>query len=202
LRDGSLPDLERVVSTEPTDITGLLRRWSEGDGGVLDQIVPILYDRLHRLASHRIRHEPGASINTTELVHEAYLKLVDSPTVTLKDRSHFLTLAARVMRHVLVDRARARKTAKRGSGLISVRLDSDLRLTDEKLDVIEDLDEALTRLEQLDPRQSRILEHRYFGGLSLEETAAALDISLATVKRELRSARAWLTAELRGEPVL
>ena len=139
-------------------------------------------------------------MNTTGLVHEAYLKLVEAPQANLKDRSHFLALASRVMRNLLVDQARARRAAKRGGGVAPVELDEALWISDEKLDTVTELDEALKRLEALDPRQSQILEQRYFGGLSLEETAEAMGLSLATVKRELRSARAWLAMELGGDP--
>jgi RNA polymerase sigma factor (TIGR02999 family) len=132
-------------------------------------------------------------------VHEAYLKLVDSPRVTLRDRGHFLGLASRVMRHLLVDHARARRTAKRGLGATAVPLEDVAWLGDEQVETISELDEALQRLEGIDERRTRILEQRYFGGLTLEETAEALGISLATVKRELRSARAWLALELQRE---
>ena len=181
----------------PSQITRLLHRWGEGDPEAFDQLIPLVYDRLRHLAHQRLRNEPGArSLNTTGLVHEAYLKLVDSPQASLRDRGHFLSLASRVMRHLLVDNARARAAAKRGGGAYPVELDEALLVPEETLDAVEELDEALKRLEALDPRQSQILEQRYFGGLSLEETAEALGVSLATVKRELRSARAWLAVEL------
>ncbi len=192
------------MTTAPSDdVTGLLRRWSGGDDRALDQLFPIVYDRLRGLAHRRLQAEPGhCSLDTTGLVHEAYLKLVAGPEPDLRDRGHFLSLASRVMRHVLVDHARARRAAKRGGGAAAVELDDALAgIPDRDLDVYADMDEALKRLEALDPRQSRILEQRYFGGLSLEETAGALGVSLATVKRELRSARAWLAAEL-GAPAV
>lgn len=181
----------------------LLQRWVQGDRHALDEIVPIVYDRLHQLAHQQLWNAPGdASLNTTELVHEAYLSLVDAPLVGLRDRGHFLALASRVMRNLLVDHARARRAFKRGGGQAPVELRSDLWISDEKVEGVMELDEALKRLESLDERQSRILALRYFGGLSLEETAAALEISLATVKRELRSARAWLAMEISCEPSL
>ncbi|MEJ7758102.1 MAG: ECF-type sigma factor [Gemmatimonadaceae bacterium] len=190
------------MSLESSDITRLVRSWAGGDEKALDQIVPILYDRLRQLAHERLRSEAdGVSLNTTELVHEAYLKLADTRNPNLQHRSHFLALASRVMRNLLVDRARARLTRKRGSGQIPLEW-ADLPIPDAKLDVVMELDEALQRLEMLHQRQSQILEQRYFGGLSLEETAEALGVSLATVKRELRSARAWLALELRAEPSL
>lgn len=183
----------------PGDITQLLRRWSEGDAEALGALVPLVYERMRQLAHHRLRSDPNASLNTTALVHEAYLRLVDTPQPNLRDRGHFLGLASRVMRHLLVDHARARKAAKRGLGASAVELNETLWVTDETLDHITELDEALRRLESIDERRSRILEQRYFGGLTLEETAQALGVSLATAKRELRSARAWLAAELHAD---
>ena len=183
------------------EITGLLRRWSEGDSHALDRLIPIVYDHLRGLAHRRLRAEPGpCSLDTTGLVHEAYLRLVGGPGQDLRDRGHFLSLASHVMRNVLVDHGRARKAAKRGGGVANQILDDPLAwIPDQELDRYAEMDEALKRLEELDPRQSRILEQRYFGGLSLDETAEALGVSLATVKRELRSARAWLAVQL-GTP--
>jgi len=181
---------------EPADITQLLRRWEEGDAGALDQVMPLMYERLRQLARQRLRNEPDASLNTTSLVHEAYLKLVDSPGVRVQDRGHFLGLVSRVMRHLLVDHARTRGAAKRGLGIAPLELDEASWIPDDAVEPIIELDEALKRLASVDERRSRILEQRYFGGLSLEETAEALSVSLATVKRELRAARAWLAVEL------
>lgn len=192
-----------MVETERSEITRLLRRWAGGDQEALDQIMPVVYDRLRQIAHHRLRHGLGGeSLNTSDLVHEAYVKLVDAPQVSLQDRSHFLALASRVMRNLLVDHARARHAAKRGGPRTPVTLELAMEIPEEKLEVVTELDQALQRLEVLDARQSQILEQRYFGGLSLEETAAVFGISLATVKRELRSARAWLAIEIRNEPRL
>lgn len=183
-------------------ITALLQQWGAGDRQALDHLIPLVYHRLRELAHQRLRREPGAPLfNTTALVHEAYLRLVDLPQANLRDRAHFLALVSRVMRHLLVDQARARTAAKRGGGMIPVELEEALLIPAEELDAVAELHEALERLEALDPRQSAILEQRYFGGLSLEETAEALGVSLATVKRELRSARAWLAAELGRDPL-
>jgi RNA polymerase sigma factor (TIGR02999 family) len=184
---------------EPADITGLLRRWEEGDASALDQLMPLMYDRLRQLARQRLRSEPDVSLNTTGLVHEAYLKLIDSPGIRVRDRGHFLGLASRVMRHLLVDHARARKAAKRGLGNATQTFDEETWIPEDAVDPIIELDQALQRLAALDDRRSRILEQRYFGGLSLEETAEALNVSLATVKRELRAARAWLAVELKSD---
>jgi RNA polymerase sigma factor (TIGR02999 family) len=181
------------------DITLLLRRWEAGDAGALDQLMPLMYERLRQLARQRLRSEPDASLNTTSLVHEAYLRLVDSPRASLIDRGHFLGLASRVMRHLLVDHARTRRAEKRGGGVAPLALEEARWVPEDAIEPIIELDQALQRLAVIDERRSRILEHRYFGGLSLEETAEALDVSLATVKRELRAARAWLALELRPD---
>ena len=184
-----------------SDITGLLTRWANGHADALDELMPLMYERLHQLARQRRRAEPAeASLNTTALVHEAYLRLVDVDSVSLRDRNQFLALASRVMRNLLVDHARARRAAKRGGGARALELNEAAWLPDDRVDAVSDLDEALTRLETVDARQARIVEQRFFGGLSLEEIAAAGDISLATVKRELRFARAWLAIELEDKP--
>jgi RNA polymerase sigma factor (TIGR02999 family) len=185
----------------PSEVTALLKRWSAGDVQARNQLMPLVYDRLRRLARQRLRSGLGEhSLSTTELVHEAYLRLAGAAPMDLPDRAHFLALVSEVMRNLLVDRARARAAAKRGGGKVQVELDEALWVSDENLDSIAELDEALTRLEALSPRQGQLLQHRYFGGLSLEESAAAIGISLATVKRELRAARAWLALELKGNP--
>ena len=188
------------MSSSDGEIATLLRRWNAGDREALDRLVPLLYERLRRLAHLRLQGQPGEhSLNTTGLVHEAYLKLAEGPIAGLQDRNHFLALASRVMRQVLVDHARSRRAAKRGGGVVPLDIESVGWIPELDLDGVVELDEALQRLEAMNERQSRILEQRYFGGLSLEETADALGVSLATVKRELRSARAWLAVELRSE---
>jgi len=161
-----------------------------------------VYDRLRELAHRRLgRARLENSLNTTELVHEAYIRLVDAPRVDLPDRAHFLALASEIMRNLLVDRARARLAAKRGGGVRPLDLDEFEWISDENLETVAELDDALKRLEGLSPRQGQLLQHPYFGGLTLEESAAAIGVSLATAKRELRSARAWLALELKGEPL-
>jgi len=185
--------------TSPSDVTRLLRQWSEGDRQALDQLVPLMYAELRQLAHQRLRRElANRSLNTTGLVHDAYLKLIDVRHAHFQDRAHFLAMASRVMRRLLIDQARARRAAKRGGGVDAVELDESLWLSEPQADRLEELDEALKRLEALDPRQGQLIEQRYFGGLSLEETAEALGVSLATVKRELRFAHAWLATELRA----
>ncbi len=188
------------MQTAQSDVTELLQQWSNGDGQALDRLVPLLYEHLRKLAHQRLRNEDASpSLNTTSLVHEAYLKLVDLRSARFRDRAHFLAMASRVMRRLLVDHARARRSAKRGGGIAAVELEEALLIPESQAEAITELDEALQRLEAVDPRQSQILEQRYFGGLSLEETAEAVGLSLATVKRELRFARAWLAAELGTE---
>jgi len=170
---------------------------SDTPAGDVDLLIPVVYDRLRALAHQRLAAAPGEhSLNTTGLVHEAYLRFVESAGPTFQSRDHFLAIAARVMRNVLVDHVRARVADKRGGGAALLELREDAWVTGVDLDRVEDLDEALKRLEQLDERQARMIEQRYFGGLSLEEIASAMDLSLATVKRDLRSARAWLAIEL------
>lgn len=190
--------LETPPSPAP-NVTLLLRRWSEGHEEALQDLLPLVYAELRRLAHQRLRREHAPrSLNTTGLVHEAYLKLVDLRQAQFRDRAHFLAMASRLMRRLLVDQARARRAAKRGGGVEPGTWDESLQVSEPQADALADLDEALQRLEAIDPRQGEIIEQRYFGGLSLEEIAEAQDISLATVKRELRFAHAWLAAELRG----
>ena len=188
------------MAAEPSQITALLERWTSGESEALDLLMPVMYDRLRDLAHQRRRGAPTElSLNSTGLVHEAYLRLVDASPKSVLNRQHFLGIASRVMRNVLVDHARARSAAKRGGGLAAVELGDQAWIDGVDLEAVAELDEALRKLEKLNARQCRIVEQRYFGALSLEETAAALDVSLATVKRELRIARAWLANELGGE---
>jgi RNA polymerase sigma factor (TIGR02999 family) len=186
-----------MALSSPSEITSLLREWSEGDSQALNRLIPLVYPELRRLAHQRLRREQGnRSLNTTGLVHDAYTKLIDVRRPRFHDRSHFLAMASRVMRRVLVDQARARRAAKRGGGAEAVELDEAICVSGPQADALAELDDALQRLEALDPRQGQIVEQRYFGGLSLDETAEALGVSLATVKRELRFAHAWLASEL------
>ena len=190
------------MATGSSEVTGLLQRWSGGDQTARDRLIPLVYERLRQLAHQRLRGSPDDnSLNTTGLVHEAYLGLVDAPHVNVPDRAHFLALASEVMRNLLVDRARARLAAKRGGGVAPLELDETLWVSDENMERVTELDDALARLSAFSPRQGQLLQHRYFAGLSLEESASAQGVSLATVKRELRSARAWLALELKGKPL-
>jgi RNA polymerase sigma factor (TIGR02999 family) len=188
------------AQVELGDITLLLQRWSDGDRAALDKLMPLMYERLQRLAHERLRDERHAlSVETTALVHDAYLKMVDLRRARFQDRAHFMAMASRIMRRILVDRARARRAEKRGGGAAPIELTDELQISDDRAEALTDLDDALERLAAVDPRRSQILEHRYFAGLSLEETAEVLGVSLATVKRDLRFARAWLAAEFKGE---
>ncbi len=190
-----------MESHKGSEITMLLQKVGGGDRDALDELVPLLYERLRRLAHHRLmRERSDHTLNTTALVHEAYLELVDIDHADWKDRAHFLATASRVMRHILVDYARQRNAQKRGGGQVPVELDDDaLRLSEEYAEAVEDLHDALTRLEAISPVQSRLLEQKYFGGLKLEECAEALGVSRSTVARELKLARAWLACELNPE---
>jgi RNA polymerase sigma factor (TIGR02999 family) len=177
-------------------ISGLLKKASAGERHALDELIPLVYAELQLLAHQRVAAERSDhTLNTTGLVHETYMRLLDLHEVDLCDRTHFLALASRVMRRVLVDYARKRGAAKRGGGWVKVEFQDDLQLVEPHADAIEELDSALNRLEEVSPRRSQLLEQRYFGGLKLEECAEALGISIPTVTRELRSARAWLARE-------
>jgi RNA polymerase sigma factor (TIGR02999 family) len=192
--------LEALLRPDDSQITVLLHRWTAGDAEALRELLPVLYEPLRQLAHQRIRNEQDArSLDTTGLVHEAYLKLADSPAASLRDRHHFLAVASRVMRNVLVDHARARNAVKRGGGADGFELREDIWVSEINLDAVRELDVALTTLEALDPRQSAILEQHYFGGLSLEDIAGTMNVSVRTVKRDLRAARAWLASQLAAE---
>ncbi|MGH9767971.1 MAG: sigma-70 family RNA polymerase sigma factor [Blastocatellia bacterium] len=180
--------------TESTgDITRLLLDWSQGDCSAAEKLFPLVYDELHRLAERQMRHErAGHTLQTTALVNEAYLRLIDQKRVCWQNRAHFFGVAAQLMRRILIKYAERRRAAKRGGGQDELPLDEAALMTDERAADLIALDHALTQLSIADPRQSRIVEMRFFGGLSVEEIGAALGISPATVKREWRVARAWL----------
>ena len=177
------------------EFTDLLRRWNDGDSAAFEELVPVVYEGLRQVAHGRRRDElSDGSLNTTALVHEAYFKLAGLRQGSLRDRAHFMAMASRVMRRLLVDHARARKAGKRGGDLPHSALIEDIGMTDENASLVADLNEALEQLEAVDGRVSRVLEQHYFGGLTLKETAEALEVSLATVKRDLQYARAFLAA--------
>jgi RNA polymerase sigma factor (TIGR02999 family) len=180
-------------------VTDLLIAWRDGDANALDQLLPIVYAELHRLAHDRMRGEwPGQTLQTTALVHEAYVRLVDGTNVEWSNRAHFFAVCARLMRRILVDRARARASDKRGRDAVHVPLEDWLAAEPAKDAQIVALDEALTRLAAQDPRRSKVVELRYFGGLTTEETAAVLGVSVETVGRDWKVAKLWLRQELRS----
>jgi RNA polymerase sigma factor (TIGR02999 family) len=184
---------------EHKDVPGGPDQPGAAEKEALDDLVPAVYAQLRLLARQRLRGAAAErSLNTTGLVHEVYLRLVESAGTSFESRDHFLAVASRVMRNVLVDHARARTAAKRGGGATLGELHEETWAADVDLERVTELDEALSRLEQLDERQARMVEQRYFGGLTLDEIAQAMNLSVATVKRDLRSARAWLAAELSG----
>ena len=184
---------------EPQAVTGLLRRWREGDKDALDQLMPLVYDELRRLAGHYLRDESeGHTLQATELVNEAYLRLVDLE-VPWQDRAHFFAISARLLRRILVDHAKSRGRAKRGGGQRPLPLDEALAATPESNPAILALDDALEGLARLDARKGRIVELHYFGGMTYDEMAEALGVSAAAVHRELRLAKAWLYEEMSRE---
>jgi RNA polymerase sigma-70 factor, ECF subfamily len=191
------PDLKIMQTPQPNDITQLLLRWSRGDQAALEQLMPVVYDELYKLAHSYLRRErPDHTLQPTELINEAYLRLVKHDFPDWQSRRHFYGVAAQLMRQVLVEYARARSADKRGGGEQKYSLDEELTFSDEKAAELVALDDALVALAKFDERKVRIIELRYFGGLSLEETAAALGLSIATIGHETRLARAWLRREM------
>jgi RNA polymerase sigma-70 factor (ECF subfamily) len=184
----------------PNEVTQMLVAWRNGDREALDSLIPLVYRELRRQAARHMRRErTGHTLQTTDLIHEAYLRLVDQRDVRWQNRTHFFAVAAQLMRRILVDHARRRHRAKRGGSAIALPLEEGLIVVAEKSDEnLLALDEALTRLAALDVRQSQIVELRCFSGLSIEETAAVLGVSLTTVKDDLNMAKAWLRREIGG----
>lgn len=189
-----------MKSQQSHQITQLLLDWSGGNKAALDELMPIVFDDLRRLAQHYMRgQKAGHTLQTTALVNEAYLRLVDSDQVRWQDRTHFFAIAAQLMRHVLVDSARARNSRKRGGEHLKITLDERIEASSENdLDFVE-LDEALNDLAKLSERQSKVVELRYFGGLKENEIAETLNISVRTVRRDWNAARAWLFRRMRDE---
>jgi RNA polymerase sigma factor (TIGR02999 family) len=181
-------------------VTNLLVAWRRGDQSALDRLIPIVYGELRRVASARLRGEGSNTLHTTALVHEVYLRLADLDRMTLHDRTHFFAMAGRLMREILVDHARRRHAVKRGGDVTVLGLDGvDASAENGVVEVLA-LDEALTALAALDERASRVIELRFFAGLSIAETADALGVSPATVERDWTVARAWLLRRLSPEP--
>ena len=185
------------------DITGLLHRWSEGEEAALAELTPLVYEELRHLARHRLAGErQEETLTTTALVHEAWLRLVTVKDARWQDRAHFFALCAQLMRRILVDHARARLAARRGGGAQRVPLEEALLVSEERSPWLVALDDAINGLSAMDPRQGRVVELRFFGGLSTEETADVLKVSTDAVKRDWRLAKAWLMRELGGSEAL
>jgi RNA polymerase sigma factor (TIGR02999 family) len=189
------------VPPNPThEITQLLLDWSEGNQAALDKLLPLVYNKLRRLARRYLSKEcPGQTLQTTDLVHEAYLRLVDQRRVQWQNRAQFFGVAAQLMRRILVDRARRHKRIKRGAGAPIIPLDEAVVASDQSSFDVLALDEALNKLAEIDGRKARVVELRFFGGLEVEETAASLNISEVTVMRDWKMAKAWLHRELAGQ---
>ena len=181
------------------DVTALLLAWGDGDESALARLVPIVHDELHRIArACMVGEKADHTLQATALVNEAYLRLIQTQGMNWQNRAHFLAMAARLMRRILVDFARSKQFQKRGGGAMNVSLASDLPLSAEPVRDLVALDDALEALAQIDERKSRVIEMRFFGGLSVKETAEALHVSPETVLRDWKLAKAWLLRELRG----
>jgi RNA polymerase sigma-70 factor, ECF subfamily len=181
-------------------VTQLLADWSGGDSGALDRLIPLVQPELHRLAHHYMSREAiGHTLQTTALLNEAYLQLVDDPKRSWQNRTHFVAAAAQLMRRIMVDHARERRALKRGGGALKVSLDDAALVTERRSEELLALDEALQELAALDPRKSQIVELRYFGGMTIEETATFLKMSHRSVEREWTMAKAWLYRALSGK---
>ncbi len=179
------------------DVTAKLAALSAGRREAWDELMPIVYDELKRLAHRHLRGErSGHTLNTTSLVHEAYLKLVNVDQLQWRDRTHFFAMASRAMRRILIDHARTRSREKRGGGWTKVPLDDAFKVAEARAEDLIALDDALNRLESVNERQCRVVEYRFFGGMSVQEAAEALGVSAASVKRDWMASRAWLNQEL------
>ena len=183
-----------------SDVTQILSRLEQGDPGAAAQLLPLIYEELRRLAARKLAHEkPGQTLQTTDLVHEAYLRLIDQKHVRWQNRAHFFAIAARMMRRILITHAQSHACAKRGGGAVKVSLDEAATLSQERAAALTALDEALNRLAAIDPRRSQVVELRFFGGLSNEEIAEVLKTSPNTVTRDWNVAKAWLYREMGKE---
>jgi RNA polymerase sigma factor (TIGR02999 family) len=181
-------------------LTQQLLDWSKGNQAALEELTPLVHEELHRLAHHYMRRErPDYTLQTTALVNEAYVRLIDQKHVEVENRTQFFAIAAQLMRHILVDHARSRQYLKRGGGAIKVSLDEAMAVTEERTSDLIALDDALNSLAAIDSRKVKVVELRFFGGLSVEETAAALNISPVTVMRDWRLAKAWLYDAMNNE---
>jgi RNA polymerase sigma factor (TIGR02999 family) len=188
------------MDPQPQQITELLKSWSQGNQAAIDKLVPLVYDELHRLAQRYMSDErPGHALQTTALVNEAYLRLVDSSNLSWDGRSHFFGVCAQVMRRILVDWARSRQSLKRGGDVRALDLDEALAVAKERGTDLVAIDDALKALTAVDPRKGQVVEMRFFGGLSVKETAEVLKVSPETVQRDWKLAKSWLRRELSGE---
>ncbi len=186
-----------ITVRSPQEVTQLLRAWCSGEQSALDRLMPLVYAELHRLAHLYIaRERPGHALQTSALVHEAYIRLIDASQIDWKDRAHFFAISARVMRRVLVEFARSRRSARRGCDRETVELDEGILSPTERGPDLVALDDALSALADADPREAKVVELRFFGGLTVEETAEALEVSVSTVLRDWEHARLWLLKEL------
>jgi RNA polymerase sigma factor (TIGR02999 family) len=187
-----------MTKPAPEEMSQLLRDWSNGDQAALNKLMPVVYRELHRLAHHYMRNErAGHTLQTTALVNEAYMRLADYKRMRWQNRAHFFAVAAQVMRRILVENARSRNYAKRGGGVQTVELDETAVVSASRAAEVIAVEEALTELESWDARKGRIVELRFFGGLTIDETATVMKISPTTVQREWRSAKAWLYKAIR-----
>lgn len=197
IADTSVSAERMSAPQEGQDVTQLLQSWSDGNRQALADLLPLVYDELRRLAASYMRFEaPGHTLQATALVHEAYMRLINQREVHWKSRAHFFGIAAQMIRRILVDHIRATRAQKRGSGFAALSLDEALGVSEKKNWEIMALDDALKTLAKFDPQQAKIVELRFFAGLSIEETAAIVGISPATVKRDWVAAKAWLFREL------
>lgn len=189
-----------MVSSTAENLTELLHDWHRGNRDALDRLTPVIYDEIRRIA-HRYmdRERDDHTLQTTALINEAYLRLLGQPQVEWNNRAHFFAVVAQVMRHVLIDHARSRLFQKRGGDAQRMSIDEATLMTSERASELIALDEALTSLASLDARKARVVELRYFGGFSLEETAVILDLSVMTVRRDWQAAKAWLYRQVTGE---
>ena len=191
-----LPDTPSRV-----EVTQLLVAYGNGDRQALDRLLPLVYSELRQIAGHRLRRERrDHTLNATALVHEAYIKLMDADNISWQNRAHFFAIASRVMRQILISYARKHNAEKRGGGTPDTVLEGKEISLGQRADELIALDDALTRLASFDERMAKVVEYRFFGGLTIEETASVLDVSTMTVKRDWNKAKAWLYRELRAEP--
>jgi len=195
-----LPETGGFSVSPPSEVTQLLLAWSDGDNSALEKLIPLVYDELRRLARrYMVRERSGHTLQTTALVNEAYLRMVDLKEVQWQNRAHFFAVSAQLMRHILVDFARSRGYKKRGGGTVQIPIDDALDVsTDHPSDLIA-LDDALNSLAEIDARKSKVVELKFFGGLSVEETAHVLKVSPETVMRDWKMAKVWLLREISGE---